>query len=158
MNNQISANLTLIEATNSNTARKLGISNQPNAVQYAHITLLADNVIEPIYANFGKSNVGFSSLFRSAELNKKVKGSTTSDHTGNIGAAVDLHTNNPAKFSNADLFKWAKAYLDFDQMIWEFGNSTSPDWVHIGYRPTGNRKMLLRATKVNGKTVYTPFA
>ena len=36
-------------------------------------------------------------------------------------------------FSNADLFFLIVEDLDFDQIIWEFGDEENPDWVHVSY-------------------------
>jgi hypothetical protein len=48
-----------------------------------------------------------------------------------------------------------KEYLDFDQMIWEFGNDENPDWVHVSYvDEKTNRNRCLKASRVNGKTTY----
>ena len=44
--------------------------------------------------------------------------------------------------------------LEFDQLIWEFGTDTNPDWVHFSYVNGKNRKQVLRAKTVNGKTSY----
>jgi hypothetical protein len=59
--------------------------------------------------------------------------------------------------SNADIFNYIKDNLDYDQLIWEFGNKENPNWVHVGYRGKDNRKQTLRATKVNGKTTYSTY-
>jgi len=157
MEKQITKYLTLAEATSSNTANKFGIKNIPTESQYARIKVMAEKVLDPIYDQFTKPQIGFSSLFRSKALNEKVGGSSTSDHTANKGAAVDLHSNNTDVLTNAQLFHWVKDNLEYDQMIWEFGNSKEPSWVHIGYRSTGNRNMILVAKKVNGKTTYVPY-
>jgi hypothetical protein len=42
-------------------------------------------------------------------------------------------------------------------MIWEFGDNNKPDWVHVSYNEVKNRKQVLRALKVNGKTAYAPY-
>ena len=48
-----------------------------------------------------------------------------------------------------------KEHLDFDQMIWEFGDDKNPDWVHVSYvSPSENRNRCLKAYKENGKTKY----
>jgi hypothetical protein len=50
------------------------------------------------------------------------------------------------------LFKLVReSNLPFDQVIDEFGS-----WVHVSYNKDGNRKQVLIARKVNGKTTYTP--
>ena len=55
--------------------------------------------------------------------------------------------------TNADVFKFIKEKLPFDQLIWEFGNDIQPDWVHVSYS-NRNRKQILKATKLNGITHY----
>jgi hypothetical protein len=43
-------------------------------------------------------------------------------------------------------------------MIWEFGTDANPDWVHVSYESTGKqRKQILKAKKVGGKTTYVPY-
>ena len=57
--------------------------------------------------------------------------------------------------SNADMYEFIKDNLDFDQMIWEFGDDTNPNWVHVSYvDPGSNRHRCLKASRVNGKTTY----
>ena len=54
------------------------------------------------------------------------------------------------------MYYWIKENLDFDQMIWEFGNDDNPNWVHISYvSKKENRNRCLRAFKSGGKTVYS---
>jgi hypothetical protein len=60
--------------------------------------------------------------------------------------------------TNKDIFEYIKNSLNFDQLIYEFGNKENPDWVHVSYKSNGNqRKQVLRATKINGKTTYAPY-
>ena len=57
--------------------------------------------------------------------------------------------------SNAEMFNWIKANLDYDQMIWEFGTDMQPNWVHISYvSEENNRNKCLKAYKEHGKTKY----
>jgi len=55
---------------------------------------------------------------------------------------------------NSEMFMFISQYLTFDQIIWEFGTESEPDWVHVSYSDSGNRGQMLRAVKVNGKTKY----
>jgi hypothetical protein len=55
------------------------------------------------------------------------------------------------------LFKWIARNLEYDQIIWEFGNDVEPAWVHVSYAEGKNRKQKLKAVKFNGKTKYLPF-
>jgi hypothetical protein len=59
--------------------------------------------------------------------------------------------------TNTEIFNYIKDSLDFDQLIWEFGDNNKPDWVHVSYNAPKNRKQVLRALKVNGKTAYAPY-
>jgi len=93
-------------------------------------------------------SIRVSSGYRSPELNKKIGGSKTSQHC--LGQAADISCGE----RTAELYYYIKNNLIFDQIIWEFGNDDNPDWVHVSYSTTKNRKQCLRAYKVNGKTVY----
>jgi len=53
-------------------------------------------------------------------------------------------------------FHFIKDKLEFDQLIWEFGNEENPSWVHVSYS-SKNRKQVLKATKKNGKTIYSNY-
>ena len=60
--------------------------------------------------------------------------------------------------TNREVFDYIKDNLEFDQLIWEFGTNDNPDWVHVSYKASGKqRKQILKATKVKGKTVYVPY-
>ena len=57
--------------------------------------------------------------------------------------------------SNAEMFDHIKNEINFDQIIWEFGNDKNPDWIHVSFvSKDENRGRALRAVKENGKTVY----
>jgi hypothetical protein len=149
----ISKHITMAEATNSETAKKLGISNLPNDVELANMKLVAEKCFEPIREWYGKP-LRINSFFRSAKLNSSIGGSSgTSQHC--LGQAIDLSSGNNAE--NKKIFLWAKDNLVYDQIIYEYGNDDGCDWVHISYKPTGNRKQALRCSKVNGKPTYTNY-
>jgi hypothetical protein len=151
---QISKHLTFEECTHSETADKLGIiNNNPNLSVIENMKLLADKVFEPIREHFNEP-IHISSMYRGMVLNQAVKGSITSQHCS--GQAMDID-NNGSKVSNAIIFHWIKDNLVFDQLIWEGGTKTKPDWVHVSYTNNINRKQILRATKVNGKMHYENF-
>ena len=58
--------------------------------------------------------------------------------------------------TNAEMFEYIRTNLNFDQIIWEFGTDTNPDWVHVSYvSEEQNRKRCLKASRENGKTVYS---
>jgi D-alanyl-D-alanine dipeptidase len=136
------------ELTQSQTAIKNGIPNIPKDPQVvANLTLLCEKVLEPLREGM-KCPIRISSGYRSPELNKLIGGAKASQH--NIGEAVDIDLDE----KNAELFSYIVNNLDFDQIIWEFGDDKNPDWVHVSYKAAGNRKQLLKALKSNGKTSY----
>lgn len=150
----LSKNLTLDEMTRSASAKKYGIKNEPTLAHLENMRALAVNVFQPIRDHFGKP-ILISSGYRSEALNKVVGGSSTSQHSK--GEAMDID-NDGTSVSNKEIFDFIKNNLVFDQLIWEFGNNENPDWVHVSYKSNGvNRKEVLRAKKINGKTIYEKF-
>lgn len=154
---QISAHLSMREVTNSATAKRLGIDNTPTPEHLANLKLLAEKVFEPIRAHFQKP-IGVSSGYRSKALNDATPGSSaTSQHCS--GEALDLDQDSTGTgITNKQVFDYIKDNLDFDQLIWEYGTDSNPDWVHVSYESTGRqRKQILRCTRVGGKPKYTPY-
>jgi hypothetical protein len=98
-----------------------------------------------------------SSGFRSKELNTAIGGAKNSQHT--TGEAVDIdHDLSANVVTNRMIFDFIKSNLTFDQMIWEFGTSQNPDWVHVSYvGGNKNRNQILRAIKHGGKTTYEKY-
>lgn len=153
---KISEHLDLSELIRSESAKRNGISNMPSEAHIANLKLLAEKVFEPIRNNF-RCPIHISSGYRSAELNKAVGGATTSQHSS--GEAIDIDMDgSPNGVTNKMVFDYIKKYLEFDQLIWEFGTAENPDWVHVSYESTGKqRKQVLKAYKENGKTHYKPY-
>lgn len=151
---ELSKNLQLNEVTNSPTAKALGISNQPTEAHIANLKLLATKIFQPIRDHFGKP-IRVSSGYRSAALNAKTPGaSKTSQHS--TGEAFDLDQDGTTTgITNRDVFYYIKDNLQFDQLIWEFGDTENPAWVHVSYESTGKQRgMILEAYKVGKTTKY----
>lgn len=140
---KLSRNLTLKEAVKSNTATRLGIDNKPDEWDIENLKAIAENIFQPIRDHFGVP-IGVSSGYRGKDLNKAIGGSKYSQHM--TGEALDIDADIHGKVTNADIFKFVKNNLHWDQMIWEFGDDEEPNWVHISYKPSGgNRKQIKRA-------------
>jgi zinc D-Ala-D-Ala carboxypeptidase len=149
---RISKHISYKEATQSQTATRKGISNDPDAYQLQNMQLLAEKVFEPLREHFGVP-IAINSFFRSQKLNKAIGGAAGSQHTQ--GRAIDID-DTLGGVSNKQMFEYIKNHLDFDQLIWEFGDNNNPAWVHVSYvSETENRRRVLKASKKNGKTVYT---
>jgi hypothetical protein len=153
---KLSEHLDLSEVIRSESAKRNGISNMPTAEHINNFKLLADKVFEPIRQNF-RCPIYISSGYRSKELNAAIGGSATSQHCS--GEAIDIDMDGtPNGVTNADVFIFIKENLEFDQLIAEFPVSGQPAWVHVSYESSGKqRKQVLVARKINGKTVYTPY-
>ena len=147
----ISKHISYKEGIKSNTATRLGIKNEPNEEQLKNMKLLAEKVFEPLRLEVG-GPIKVNSFFRSPELNKAIGGSSKSQHCN--GQAMDID-DTFGHMKNAEMYYFIKEELDFDQMIWEFGDDGNPDWVHVSYRsPEKNRNRCLKAYKDKGKTKY----
>lgn len=148
--------LTLGELVRSESAKRNGISNLPTSEHLENLKALGENVFDKIREHFG-CPIGISSGYRSEELNNSIKGSSsTSQHCK--GEAIDIDADIHGKITNSDIFHYIKLNLNFDQLIWEYGTDSQPDWVHVSYKKSGNnRKSVLRCKKVNGQPKYTQF-
>ena len=148
---KISKNVSYKEGVYSITADRLGLENKPNEEQLANMKTIAEKVFQPLREWVG-APIKINSFFRSPELNKAIGGSTKSQHCH--GQAIDID-DTFGHATNADMFKWVRENIDFDQMIWEFGTEKNPNWVHISYvSPENNRNRCLKAYRENGKTKY----
>jgi hypothetical protein len=97
--------------------------------------------------------IKINSFFRCKELNTAIGGSSNSQHCQ--GRAIDIDDTYGHK-TNAEMFEYIRTNLNFDQIIWEFGTDTNPEWVHVSYvSEEQNRKRCLKASRENGKTVYS---
>lgn len=146
----ISEHISWTEAIRSNTAKKHEIENIPNQSQIVNMKSIAKNVFEPL-RTWANEPIRINSFFRSPELCIKIKSKPTSQHTK--GQALDIDAM--GEKTNAELFEYIKDNLDFDQLIWEHGDSENPDWIHISYvDKLNNRNRILRAVKKGKKTTY----
>ena len=151
---QLSEKLSLAEVVRSETAKRKGVSNMPTPEHIENFKKLAENIFQPIRKHFGKP-IHISSGYRSAALNKAIGGAASSQHCK--GEAIDIDMDGTS-ITNKQVFDFIKEHLNFDQLIWEFGTASNPDWVHVSYNSTGKqRKQVLKAIKQGGKTSYVPY-
>ena len=152
---KLSKHLSLAEATKSATAIRRGIHNAPPDEHLAALVNIAEKVFEPVRIRFGVP-IGVSSGYRSNDLNEAIGGSKTSQHSK--GEALDLDADMYGNITNKQIFNFIKQFVNFDQLIWEYGTDNEPNWVHVSLKYKGEqRKQVLRASRKNGKTIYTNF-
>ena len=151
MSDRISEHISLKEGIKSHTATRLSIDNTPRSLDLINMKTIAQEVFEPL-RKFVGGPIAINSFYRSPKLNSAIGGSTSSQHCS--GRAIDIDDNYGYK-TNAEMFEYIKCNLDYDQMIWEFGNDSNPDWVHVSYvSEDENRRRCLKAYKKNNTTRY----
>lgn len=142
---QISPNFELEEFTTSDTAKSKKIDNTPSKEIVSNLNLLCTNVLESL-RELVKKPMFISSGYRCLALNTAIGGSKTSQHME--GKAADIKVKG---LTTEELFQAIiKSNIKFDQVIQEFDK-----WVHISWNGVSNRNEKLRATKKDGKTIYT---
>lgn len=141
---RLSEHFTLGEMTFSETARRHGLSNVPDAKARLALTNLCQKILEPVRERFGHP-IHVTSGYRSAELNRAVGGSRTSQHM--TGDAADIVCRS---LPNATLFRLMEQMVKDDtievgQLIWEGGTAGNPAWIHVSNPREG---------KKNGEVLY----
>ena len=145
---KLSKNFALSEITHSNTAKRLGIENEPTEKHLQNMQHLVDNLLQPLRDSIGPIRI--SSGYRNPSLNRAIGGSRSSQHCK--GEALDIQFWQMGKMMNELIYEWIlDSGLEFDQMINEFDFS----WIHISLKAEDNRKQVLEAYKnEDGDTKY----
>ena len=155
---KLSKNFTLKELTKSNTALRLGINNEPSKEGIYKLRLLCHSLLQPLRNVVG--SIRITSAYRSPILSETIGSSSNSQHCRY--EAVDCQYVKRGKMDNIKIYDaLIELDLDYDQCILEFGNGTEyidptkPDWVHLSWKISDNRRQTLVAYKdENNKTKY----
>lgn len=151
----ISQHISYTEATRSSTARRHGLENNPPSAVLSAMRVTAEMVFEPVRRYFNVP-LFISSFYRSEQINQLIGGSAKSQHCR--GQAIDIDADVYGGINNTQLFDYIRDNIEFDQLIWEFSNPDgSPAWVHVSFNLGHNRRQVLFAQKVNGRTIYKPL-
>lgn len=137
-----SRNFSIDDLTSTNIAH----ANVPNVIELDRLQALAEHILQPIYDNYNKP-FRIISGYRSAAVNKVLGGSPASQHRK--GEAVDIICSD-----NADLFRFIRDNINFDQLIWKGGDDQQPAYIHVSYSLLNNRKEVLRMRIVDGRKQY----
>lgn len=134
---RLTRNFSLEQLIHSETAERERVHNTPGADIIENLRLLAKG-LEQVQA-LTEFPLEISSAYRSPELNRRVGGAKTSQHT--LGQAADFTC---AEFGPpADIIKAIRdSDIEFDQCILEYAR-----WVHISFSKTPRGKVL---------TIYDP--
>ena len=117
---KLTANFTLEELTQSETAERKGLDNTPNADAKANLVRLA-KFLEEVRRVLGRP-IMINSAYRSPEVNTAIGSKPTSQHC--IGCAADIKV--PGLTPDNIVKEIIKTNLEYDQLIREFDS-----WVHI---------------------------
>lgn len=115
------------------------LNNDPTQSVLDALLLLDINILVPITTQFG--TMGITSVYRSPVVNAAIGGSSTSQHQE--GEAVDF-TSVGNGSSLATVYKWIAENLAFGQLIWEKGDDTNPEWIHVSLTTNRLRQQQLR--------------
>ena len=128
---QLSEHITLAEMTRSDTAKKRGLANQPNAAQIRSLRYLCVTILEPVRVRFGP--VRITSGYRCF----------TPDSQHGKGEAADFEVTG---VHNIDVARWIRDTLPFDQLILEAWSPHDPNagWVHCSATTRQMRESVLR--------------
>ncbi|EQA61831.1 D-Ala-D-Ala carboxypeptidase family metallohydrolase [Leptospira alexanderi] len=142
----LSKNFTLAELTVTQT----GLVNSPDERQIINLKRLCETILEPLKEVAGKP-IQVNSGYRSPAVNRKIKGSITSQHMA--GEAADICV---VGMSILDIVKTIiQLNLPFHQLINE-GTASGVTWVHVSVAPLGvkPKKEVLNAFGIPGQMKY----
>lgn len=133
----------IAELERSDTASEKGIVNKASGAALANLAALVDNILDPLREAWGRP-ITVTSGYRCPVLNRLVGGVANSQHQS--GHAADITAGSRA--ANLKLFKLIQDLkLPYDQLIFEKGTlAGGPDWVHVSYDPTRNRREIIYKT------------
>lgn len=142
---RLSPHFTLAEMIVSDTAVRRGIDNMPGPIVIRALELLCIKVLEPVREHYGRPVI-VTSAYRSPRLNEVIGGSKDSQHCK--GEAADFTVPG---VSNLAVCQWMMSNLNYDQLIYEFGET---GWVHCSYSAHRMRNMELSAVRRRGQSAY----
>lgn len=130
---------TIEEMCASDTARRKGIDNTPNADARLRMQTLIEQLLDPIRAAWG-GPITVNSGYRSPALNKAVGGVSNSQHMKGEAADITVGSAGDNKRLFDKIVELQKAgKIAFDQLI----DESNYDWVHVSYRSGKNRNQIL---------------
>lgn len=134
---KISKYLTYADLVRSEFAIRNGIKNEPNEIELANARYIAEEVYDHVKEKFPEA--GCYSFYRCQKVNAGVGGSPYSFHP--FAAAIDI--DSLANKVNKAIFKYIMQELPYTELIWEYGTTTCPEWVHVGLLKGDKRKYIL---------------
>jgi len=128
---KLTDNFSLKEMTQSQTALKNNVDNEPNAEQIENLKQLCQTILQPIREDF-QLPIKITSGFRSPELCEIIGSKPTSQHCANECAAADFEIPG---VDNKKVFKHIIENLPYDQIILEYYDESdiNSGWSHVSW-------------------------
>lgn len=142
---RLGKHFTLAEFLVSQTAARHGLDMTPTPAIVLNLRQLVYHVLDPLRERGVKTAIQVTSGYRSPELNRRIGGSTSSQHC--LGQAADIKVMGwePVAVCRAIMAMG----LPFDQLILEFDQ-----WTHVSYARDRQRGQVLTARRIGGRVRY----
>ena len=139
---KLTENFSLKEMTQSQTALRNNIDNEPNAEQIENLRQLCKTILQNLRDDF-QLPIKVTSGYRSPELCKLLGSKPTSQHCANDCAAVDFEIPG---VDNKKVFKHIIENLPFDQIILEYYDDSdiNSGWIHVSWSPNPRGQALTK--------------
>lgn len=128
---KLSPHFTIDELTHTST----GLPNDPPPAALVALSTLCEHLLEPLRARWGGHPIRVNSGFRSEEVNRKIRGSNTSDHMRGCAADIEI----PAAFVG-DAFRelhqlWTDGEIPLLKQAIRYGDAERPSFIHVSIDP-----------------------
>jgi len=139
---KLTENFSLKEMTQSQTALKNNIDNEPNAEQIENLRQLCKTILQPLREDF-QLPIKITSGFRSPELCEILGSKPTSQHCANGCAAADFEIPG---VDNKKVFRHIIENLPYDQIILEYYDESdiNSGWIHVSWSPNPRGQALTK--------------
>ena len=139
---KLTDNFSLKEMTQSQTALKNNIDNEPNAEQIENLKQLCQTILQPIREDF-QLPIKITSGFRSPQLCEIIGSKSTSQHCANECSAADFEIPG---VDNKKVFKHIIENLPYDQIILEYYDESdiNSGWIHVSWSPNPRGQALIK--------------
>ncbi len=132
------------------------IDNTPTAEHLANLDIIINNIYEPLCIKYTTKIKVLPSYY---SFNYIKTMSTDGSSLHNFGQAIDLEVTSLGRnLNNRELFDYIRTNIEFNELIWEFGNSTEPKYVHTSYVLDNNKgEVLILKSKGSNYAEYEPL-
>ena len=132
----LSENFTLEEFTESSTARRLNIINEPSVSQITNLQHLCMKILQPVRDKLGQP-IRVTSGYRSRQLNKAVGGAPRSQHMN--GEAADIICSDNRELWRLMNEMIANGEIETGQLI----DEKNLRWIHVSLPTKRKRNQIL---------------